>query len=862
MQTQSVVGKYRVLEELGRGSMGTVYLAEDTTLDRRIALKVMSLGALSDNEMRQRFEREAKAIARLHHPNIVTIYDLGYDGKGAPFFAMELLRGADLEQTLQDGLPSRKDAVQTLIQICSGLEHAHENDLVHRDIKPANVFITEEGVIKIMDFGVARWTQSSQTQPGSVIGTADYMSPEQVRAVNVDHRSDLFSAGVVLYRLLTNKKPFGADRIESVLFKILNDPLPELVLPDGSRIPALQKIVSRALAKSPAARYQSAKEMGAALEAFLRSDEDNSRAQPAKEDERDPQATMDQFKKRCGSTKDLPILRQTAVDVLRISDRSGAAEVSQVVLQDQAFTTKVLNVVNSVYFNTTSEPIHSVTRAVVILGLDLVRSISLGLGFAEMHEKQHPGVDLKVISAQAFYAATLARDLAKQLKHPHLEEVFVTALLQNLGQLAFAYHMPESHLEVQSLMEESGLSPQEAEETVLGTSLQEAGGSIAKEWNLPESLVDSIGVSESAVGSEAKTPAEKARAVSYLANKVAGNLFSASGNSEELDKVLDQLKRSVAIDPDRAMALFEKAHSNVMEVSAPFGLERDDFKLPDTLRASDSKSPSARSDLVSRLQDCFDSNPSEIPQESTPPSEPIEAEADLAPTEEEHQTATIEETMAFAPPPSDRAEAKAAQAPTEEEHPAAAVGETMAYSSPPANNATVETSQAALQLTFLREISMHVIANGDIDTLFLKVLEGVQVGIGFERAVLLLCNPDRTEFLGRYGIGAGSEDIASELVLPNDPKRNVFGKVYASQDSLFADNNAADFSELYSLLPAALKLNGQSAFAISPIVARGNVIGFIYADNAVEAKEMSEEQYLSFLVFTLQACLGVERLRA
>ena len=126
---------------------------------------------------------------------------------------MELLRGADLGQTLQNGLPSRKDALQTLIQICSRLDHAHENDLVHRDIKPANVFITEEGVIKIMDFGVARWTQSSQTQPGSVLGTADYMSPEQVRAVNVDRRSDLFSAGVVLYRLLTNKKPFGATAL-------------------------------------------------------------------------------------------------------------------------------------------------------------------------------------------------------------------------------------------------------------------------------------------------------------------------------------------------------------------------------------------------------------------------------------------------------------------------------------------------------------------------------------------------------------------------------------------------------------------------------------------------------------------------
>jgi serine/threonine protein kinase/tetratricopeptide (TPR) repeat protein len=269
-EPQQKLGKYEIRKELGKGAMGVVYLAYDPVLEREVALKVMASTIVSDKELKERFEREAKAVARLQHPNIVTVYDLGYDQQGSPFIAMELLKGTDLEGLMRHKPPSFVEKLEIIMQVCRGLAHAHSNGIVHRDIKPANIFVSEGKEVKIMDFGVARWMQSSQTQTGAILGTADYMSPEQIRGHKVDGRSDIFSVGVILYRLLTKKKPFKGENIQSVFFKILNSDAPELLLPDGSQVPELQAIVDRAMAKDTEQRYTSAADMADEIIQFLR----------------------------------------------------------------------------------------------------------------------------------------------------------------------------------------------------------------------------------------------------------------------------------------------------------------------------------------------------------------------------------------------------------------------------------------------------------------------------------------------------------------------------------------------------------------------------------------------------------------
>jgi predicted Ser/Thr protein kinase len=255
------LGKYQIRKELGKGAMGVVYLGFDPGLEREVALKVMASAIVSDKELKERFEKEAKAVARLQHPNIVTVYDLGYDDQGAPFIAMEYLKGQDLEARIRRNPLTFREKLNVVAQTCRGLAAAHREGIVHRDIKPANIFITESGDAKIMDFGVARWQKSSHTQTGAVLGTADYMSPEQIKGQKVDGRSDIFSAGVILYRLLTNKKPFSGENIQAVFFKVLNQPPPELVLPEGNEMPELQAIVDKALSKDCDDRYATADDL-------------------------------------------------------------------------------------------------------------------------------------------------------------------------------------------------------------------------------------------------------------------------------------------------------------------------------------------------------------------------------------------------------------------------------------------------------------------------------------------------------------------------------------------------------------------------------------------------------------------------
>ena len=263
------LGKYVIRDLLGSGSVGMVFRARDPSLERDVAIKVMAGPSLHDSSMQLRFEKEAKAVAQLHHPNIVTVHDLGYDDRGSPFIAMELLDGCDLDQLVEKEQPTLARKPGIVVQVCHGLAHANANGIVHRDIKPANIFVARDGTAKIMDFGVARWTQSSQTQAGIVVGTAGYIAPEQLRGHAVDGRADVFSIGVVLFELVTNQLLFSGDNIETIFFKTLTKSTPRLRFPDNRSLPGLQQIVEGALAKDPSERYATAGDMARAIEAFL-----------------------------------------------------------------------------------------------------------------------------------------------------------------------------------------------------------------------------------------------------------------------------------------------------------------------------------------------------------------------------------------------------------------------------------------------------------------------------------------------------------------------------------------------------------------------------------------------------------------
>jgi len=238
--------------------MGTVYRARDMALGRVVALKMLSTELASEEELHRRFEREVEAIGRLNHPNIVTVYDMG-DSEGQLYMAMELLEGEDLRSLIeqQADIPMA-ERVRIMLQICDGVGYAHARGVVHRDLKPANIFVMTDGRVKILDFGLARVaSKATITKRGVILGTPDYMSPEQSMGKPIDHRSDLFSAGSVFYEFLTRDKPFKGKTLHAVLYQIISE-APDPLLTLNPELPArLAAVVHRMLQKDPEARYPS-----------------------------------------------------------------------------------------------------------------------------------------------------------------------------------------------------------------------------------------------------------------------------------------------------------------------------------------------------------------------------------------------------------------------------------------------------------------------------------------------------------------------------------------------------------------------------------------------------------------------------
>jgi Tol biopolymer transport system component len=267
------IGPYEILGWLGAGGMGDVYRARDVRLARDVAIKVIPEALATDTSRVQRFEQEARAAGQLNHPNILAVYDVGLHA-GAPYIVSELLEGVSLRRRLQDGALSSRKAVDYARQTAEGLAAAHDKNIVHRDVKPDNLFVTSDGRVKILDFGVAKLTRPSDEMPqaaalaaetaaGTVVGTAAYMSPEQVRGGPVDARSDLFSLGTVLSEMLTGRSPFTRETAAESMTAILKEDAPPH-LPDVS--PALARIVARCLEKTREMRFQSARDLAFGLE--------------------------------------------------------------------------------------------------------------------------------------------------------------------------------------------------------------------------------------------------------------------------------------------------------------------------------------------------------------------------------------------------------------------------------------------------------------------------------------------------------------------------------------------------------------------------------------------------------------------
>jgi len=251
------IGKYKIIGRIGAGAMGEVYRAHDPVLNREVALKTISAEMGADDDLRTRFEREAQAAARLSHPNIVKVFDFGEEADKV-YMAMELLDGQDLRQLLTGRHPGLEESVAIMTQAAEGMAFAHDRGIVHRDLKPTNIYIQKDGTVKIVDFGLARFVGSSITRRGQILGTPNYMSPEQFKGGTADARSDVYALGCVFYELLTGQRAFDAPSMHAMLHKVLNEDAAPVRSLNAAAPQGLADLVERMLAKDATRRPQSA----------------------------------------------------------------------------------------------------------------------------------------------------------------------------------------------------------------------------------------------------------------------------------------------------------------------------------------------------------------------------------------------------------------------------------------------------------------------------------------------------------------------------------------------------------------------------------------------------------------------------
>ena len=258
------LGGYELRDKLGEGGMGAVYLAHDPTLDRSAAIKIIRAETLT-TEGKERFLREARACSRINHPNIITVYAAGEEN-GTPYMAMELIDGRTLRSVMHDGPVAWRTATKWLVELLDALQRLHAEGIIHRDLKPENIMVTRDGIIKLMDFGLAHLTtQTAITQEGTTLGTAPYMSPEQVMGRRLDARSDLFSLITIYQEMLTGTYPFGGDHAMSIMYAIRNEPPAPLATREPDFPPALKTVTARVFEKEPEKRYADAAALRAAV---------------------------------------------------------------------------------------------------------------------------------------------------------------------------------------------------------------------------------------------------------------------------------------------------------------------------------------------------------------------------------------------------------------------------------------------------------------------------------------------------------------------------------------------------------------------------------------------------------------------
>lgn len=515
------INRFEIQRTLGAGAQGTVYLARDTRLGRQVAIKTPILGGEAA-EHRRRMEAllaEARTVGRLSHPNVVPLFDAGEEND-APFLVFEYVEGTVLSQLLREGRIAPRRAAAIAIELLAGLGYAHRQGVVHRDVKPGNIMLAADGTARVMDFGIARPSaHAAPDTPEGLCGTPRYLAPEYVDRGVYTPQCDVFSAGMVLYEMLAGQPAVDGDNVFQILHRLASGgiPAPSTISTDIDE--KLDDIVLKALAVDPARRYADAAEMELALRAWL------DPAPVAEDGGADQGGTLDFLLRRMRHKSDFPALSNAITTINRLtgSDDEGAATLSNTILKDFALTNKLLRLVNTAFFGQYGGSISTVSRAVVILGFDRIRSAAMTLMLIEHLQNKAQAAQLKEDVVAGYFSGLLARELVSRTGIRDAEEAFICTMFHDLGRLLARFYLAEEAEQIAHLVR-GGMDETRASLKVLGLSFEDLAVGVAKSWNFPERMVQSMRRLPDAQVRRPANADERLRAVAALGTGLCDSL--------------------------------------------------------------------------------------------------------------------------------------------------------------------------------------------------------------------------------------------------------------------------------------------------------------------------------------------------
>jgi serine/threonine protein kinase len=804
------IGRFEIIRELGRGAQSVVYLARDPHLQREVAIKTLHF-VRADPKQNEVLLAEARMVSQLRHPNIVPIFEAG-EQDGDLYLVFEYVPGKNLADYLKisGGLTPVK-AIAILHPILDAIAHAHAAGLIHRDLKPSNILINEDGMPRVMDFGISAFVEAPSKDVDDFSGTPAYMAPEYISHREISERTDVFAAGLVFYELLTGQRAIQGRGVFQVMNQITNE---NVSLPkDGSVVidDQVASILYKAVARDPQSRYESAQMMREALDAYLEP-EVLAPSADAK------QSTIDFLLRRMRHKSDFPALSESvsAINKITGSEKESVSQLSNTILKDFSLTNKILRLVNAAYYRQAGGGnISTVSRAVLVLGFDAVRNIAITVMLFDHLQNKGNANHLKDEFLRANLAGILAKEIGSKTAARDVEQAFICAMFHNLGRLLSQYYFPEESEQIKQLIEQKPCSEEVASTQVLGISYEDLGIGIAQTWGFPNLIINCMRKLPAGSVRKSASAEDRLRVLSSFSNELCTVIADATPEErqKELRKVTARYTESISISEPDLKQTMEKSFAEVAKFAGvihlnlqqtPFGRQIKARSVERVEAVAQSEAKGSRSAEVS-----------------------IGADENVA------------ETVL-----SDTVLAGVVEGPSTS-------GET----------GLVDTSGAAeaILMAGIQDISNTLVEDFKLNDVLRIILETMYRAKGFKRVILCIRDGRNHTMLGRFGFGPDAQEKAKRFNFPLVFTPDIFHAALSKNvDILISDTNDP---KIVARIPEWFRKGvGAETFVIFPLCIKANPVAMIYADCDHAGEIVIPEKELSLLrTLRNQALLAIKQ---